>query len=116
MAARHPAAGAVAADTPAADIRIGYARCSTLIAVAEQIVRSFHRPDDQARALAEVAMVAITAGDMEQAERIARTIRDPSEQAKALTRVAEIGGFPQAGRLMGSAFALGSAGAPAGAG
>lgn len=42
------------------------------------------------------------------AERIARTITDLDEQTEALITIAESADLPQAGRLLGEAFALGS--------
>ena len=78
---------------------------------AERIARSAADPDEQARALAEVAMAAAGAGDYDRArelaanaEQIARSITNPDEQARDLaTAVALVGDYDRAERIARSA-------------
>lgn len=75
---------------------------------ADQIARRITDVSAQSRALAAVAEAVATAGERERAERITRMITEPQWRAEALTTLAKAAGPPEARRLLGEAFTLGS--------
>ncbi|MFJ4536590.1 tetratricopeptide repeat protein [Streptomyces tibetensis] len=83
-------------------------RAARLAADAEEIARAFSSPYQRSWTLIDVAGAVAAAGGHERAEQIARTLTDPDHRAWALIGVAEVVGLPQAGHLLGTAFALGS--------
>jgi hypothetical protein len=75
------------------------------------VARSITYPDQQARALAEVAGVLAEAGQYQQAETVARSITNPEEQADALADVVKAlvasGDTRHAGHVASAACAVG---------
>jgi hypothetical protein len=77
---------------------------------AEALVRTMADPDDQVRALSDLATAIAQAGDPDRAEALARTITNPDDQAEALASlaiaVAQAGDPDRAARLAADAEAL----------
>jgi tetratricopeptide (TPR) repeat protein len=99
--------GALAGLAGAAAQAGDHERAAGLAAEVEQIAWTLTDPYAQAGALSGVARAVAAAGDHERAERIARTLTDPVNQTWALIDVAQVVGPPQAGHLLGMAFAVG---------